>query len=110
MDPTTLSKNQWREDLRKDRPWVQVTSLQSCVDLGRALPSPMYMWKDACKLAPGAVDTTGVSPSLDRLLSAHAGAGKGGESSILHEAPMEVVAFGAAFGLSCGLVWGHTGK
>ena len=56
------------------------------------------------------VDTTGVSPSLDRLRDAHAGAGKGGDSSLLHDAPPEVAAFGAVYGHSCGLVWGHTGR
>ena len=29
---------------------------------------------------------------------------------MLHEAPPEVAAFGAVYGLSCGSVWGHTGK
>ena len=29
---------------------------------------------------------------------------------MLHEAPPEVVAFGAVFGLSCNLAWGYTAK
>ena len=89
---------------------MQVTLQQPCVDLSRALPSPMYAWKDASKLAPRAVGTTGLSPSLDRLRGMHAGAGQGGDSSMLHEAPPEVAAFGAVYGLSCGSVWVHTGK
>ena len=28
----------------------------------------------------------------------------------MHDAPPEVKAFGAVYGLSCGLVWGHTGR
>ena len=105
-----LPKDQQGRGQRKSRPQIQVTSLQPCVDLSQVCLTPTELWKDASKLVPRNVDTAGVSPSLDRLLGVHAGAGRRGESSMLHEAPSEVVAFGAVFGLSCNSVWGYTAK
>ena len=110
LDAVATSKDQQSGGRRKSRPRVQVTSLQPCVDLRQACSTPTELWKDASKLGLRTVDTAGVSPSLDRLLYAHAGVGKGGETSMLHEAPSEVVAFGAVYGISCNSVWGYTAK
>ena len=86
---------------------MPVALLQPCVDLARTFPSAAHVWRGANKHKWQPIDTTGVSPSLDRLRDAHAGAGEGGDSSLLRDAPPEVAAFGAIYGISCGLVWGH---
>ena len=78
--------------------------------ISKGVPTALTAWREAIETNGLTVDTTGVSPSLDRLRDAHAGAGKGGSSSQLHDASQEIKAFGDSYGISCGLVWGHTGR
>ena len=77
VDPNPIPSRQRGDKLPGADPAVQVTLLQPCVDLERTFPGTLHVWRDANQQKGLPADTTGVSPSLDRLRDAHAGAGEG---------------------------------